>query len=260
MCIVMVLVWANIHWQVYLPAIEGHVPSKMVQALQALMDFIYIARRDVIDANDLIALDNALEKFHNYRTIFQECGIRPTGFNLPRQHSLIHYQRNIEEFGAPNGLCSSITESKHIKAVKEPWRRSSRFNALGQMLLINQRLDNLAASRVDFASRGMLEGTCLSYVLDQLGMSLNSLDVLLINFKITQGLMSQATLSKRSLLPLSFLNLTDMPATVIKMMRVTLLDPEFWHILTWQKQSVSCCSGHLTFLFVYITFRRTDLP
>jgi hypothetical protein len=144
----------------------------MVQALRALMDFIYIARRDIIDANDLIALDDALERFHDNRTIFQECGIRPTGFNLPRQHSLIHYHMLIQEFGAPNGLCSSITESKHIKAVKEPWRRSSRFKALGQMLIINQRLDNLAASRVDFASRGMLKGTCSSYILDQLGMSI----------------------------------------------------------------------------------------
>ena len=144
----------------------------MVQALQALTDFIYIARRDTIDTNDLIMLDDALERYHNYRKIFQECGIRPTGFNLPRQHSIIHYHFLIQEFSAPNGLCSSITESKHIRAVKEPWRRSSRFEALGQMLLINQRLDNLAASRVDFASCGMLNGTCLSNILDQLGMSI----------------------------------------------------------------------------------------
>ncbi|GBE78450.1 hypothetical protein SCP_0113390 [Sparassis crispa] len=60
------------------------------------------------------------------------------------------------EFAAPNGLCSSITEAKHIKAVKEPWRRSSRNEALGQMLLTNEALDKLAASRVDFASREML--------------------------------------------------------------------------------------------------------
>jgi hypothetical protein len=136
------------------------------------MDFIYIARRDIIDSDDLAALDNALERFHNYRTIFQECGIRPTGFNLPRQHSLIHYHALIRSFGVPNGLCSSITESKHIKAVKEPWRRSSRFRALSQMLLINQRLDSLAASHVNFANRGMLQGTCLSSILDQLGMSI----------------------------------------------------------------------------------------
>ncbi|KAH9975649.1 hypothetical protein BJV74DRAFT_862382 [Russula compacta] len=56
-------------------------------------------------------------------------------------HSLEHYRRNIQLFGAPNGLCSSITESKHIKAVKEPWRRSSHFEAL-----------------VDFASHGLLSG------------------------------------------------------------------------------------------------------
>lgn len=61
-------------------------------------------------------------------------------------------------FGSPNGLCSSITESKHIKAVKEPWRRSNHYNALGQMLLTNQRNDKLAASTVDFAARGMLDG------------------------------------------------------------------------------------------------------
>ncbi|KAN0111280.1 hypothetical protein V8E52_008655 [Russula decolorans] len=65
-------------------------------------------------------------------------------------------------FGAPNGLCSSITESKHIKAVKEPWRRSSRFNALGQILVTNQRLDKLAACRVNFMARGMLNGPCLT--------------------------------------------------------------------------------------------------
>lgn len=71
----------------------------------------------------------------------------------------------IRAFGAPNGLCSSITESKHIKAVKKPWRRSSRYQALGQMLLTNQRLDKLAAARVDFQRRGMLKGTCLSHTL-----------------------------------------------------------------------------------------------
>lgn len=59
-------------------------------------------------------------------------------------------------FGAANGLCSSITESKHIKAVKQPWRRSSRNELLGQMLLINQRLDKLSALRVELSSHGML--------------------------------------------------------------------------------------------------------
>jgi hypothetical protein len=94
--------------------------------------------------------------------------VRTDGFNLPRQHSLVHYAKLIRSYGAPNGLCSSITESKHIKAVKEPWRRSNRHNALPQMLLSNQRDDKLTASHADFSKRGMLEGTCLSSVWGQI--------------------------------------------------------------------------------------------
>lgn len=107
-------------------------------------------------------IDDALGRFYRYREIFRtdEHAVVNT-FSLPRQHAAKHYPELIRQFGAPNGLCSSITECKHIKAVKEPWRRSNRFNALGQMLLTNQRLDKLAASRVDFDQRRMLEGPCL---------------------------------------------------------------------------------------------------
>ncbi|KAG1873111.1 hypothetical protein F4604DRAFT_1880985 [Suillus subluteus] len=158
--------------KVYIPAIEGHVPPEMVLTLQALIDFIYIAWRNIINSNSLNVLDDALEHFHRHHEIFQTSGVCPNGFNLPRQHSLIHYHKMIRAFGAPNGLCSSITESKHIKAVKEPWWLSSRFEALNQMLLTNQHLDKLAASCIDFANRGMLRGTCLSYILDKLGTSI----------------------------------------------------------------------------------------
>src|SRR6202041_2761513 len=140
----------------------------MVKAMRAFLDFCYIARRDMHDTHSLLALDDALQRFHHHREIFRASGVRVEGFNLPRQHSLIHYLKMIRAYGAPNGLCSSITESKHIKAVKEPWRRSNRFDALSQMLVTNQRQDQLAASRVDFTKRGMLEGTCLSSVLSAL--------------------------------------------------------------------------------------------
>jgi hypothetical protein len=138
----------------------------MMRAIRAFLEFCYIARRNVIDTQSLKELEDALSRFHQYRTIFEDCGVRTEGFNLPRQHFLIHYLALIRAFGAPNGLCSSITESKHIKAVKQPWRRSSRYKALGQMLLTNQRLDKIAACHADFTSRGMLgkgpsPGKCL---------------------------------------------------------------------------------------------------
>ena len=140
----------------------------MVKALQAFLDFCYIVQRDVLDTRALEALEDSLDRFHQHREIFRTSGVRLNGFNLPRSHSAVHYVRLIRAFGAPNGLCSSITESKHIKVVKEPWRRSSRWEALKQMLTTNSRLDKLAAARVDFASRGMLEGTALKDALRQL--------------------------------------------------------------------------------------------
>ena len=76
--------------------------------------------------------------------------------------ALNEHFRLIQMFGALNGLCSSITESKHIKAVKEPYQQSSHFEALGQMLVTNQRLDKLAACHVNLAAHGMLDGPCLA--------------------------------------------------------------------------------------------------
>ncbi|EIW85634.1 hypothetical protein CONPUDRAFT_118570 [Coniophora puteana RWD-64-598 SS2] len=142
--------------KVYLPAIEGHVPDDMVRAMRAFLEFCYIVRHNSLTDKDILNLQRTLEEFHRYRTIFEESGATAS-LSLPRQHSLAHYVFLIQQFGAPNGLCSSITESKHIEAVKEPWRRSSRFNALGQMLLTNQRLDKIKAVRLNFEARGMLD-------------------------------------------------------------------------------------------------------
>ncbi|TBU21633.1 hypothetical protein BD311DRAFT_782809 [Dichomitus squalens] len=145
--------------KVYLPAIKGYVPPQMVQCLSAFLEFCYLVRRDTITTCTMAQIKDALARFHRDRVIFEEVGVCLDGFSLPRQHSLKHYPALIQMFGALNGLCSSITESKHIKAVKEPYQRSNRFEALGQMLLTNQRLDKLAAARVDFTARGMLHGS-----------------------------------------------------------------------------------------------------
>ncbi|KAF8184554.1 hypothetical protein K438DRAFT_2160896, partial [Mycena galopus ATCC 62051] len=148
--------------KVYIAAIAGHVPPEMVKCLAAFMDFCYTARRDFLNSDALDQLQASLERFHLHRDVFIQMGVR-VDISLPRQHSLVHYLRSIQLFGSPNGLCSSITESKHIKAVKEPWCRSSRYNALIQMLRTNSRLDKLAAARIIFRQQGMMVGTALSY-------------------------------------------------------------------------------------------------
>jgi hypothetical protein len=129
----------------------------MLRALSAFLDFCYLVRRSTLDDADLQAIDDSLHKFHAERVIFQEVNVVADVISLPRQHSLQHYHHLIQLFGAPNGLCSSITEAKHIKAVKEPWRRSSRNLPLSQMLVTNQRLDKLAAFRAHIFSHGNLD-------------------------------------------------------------------------------------------------------
>jgi hypothetical protein len=137
------------------------VPQDMVRALRAFLEFCYISRRNILDTNNINELRDALQRFHHYRKIFETTGVRKKNRHPPRQHSLMHYTKLIRDFGAPNGLCSSITESKHIKAIKEPYRRSSRYEALGQILMTNQRIDKLAAARVDFRNRGLLEASII---------------------------------------------------------------------------------------------------
>ncbi|KAK6988610.1 hypothetical protein R3P38DRAFT_3409362 [Favolaschia claudopus] len=148
--------------KVYLAAIAGHVPSEMVKTISAFLDFCYLVRRNAINTDTMEQIRAALDRFHTYRDIFVQTGVR-VDISLPRQHSLVHYLPSIRLFGSPNGLCSSITESKHIKAVKEPWRRSSRYKALVQMLRTLCRLDKMAAIRSIFALQGMMAGSTSSY-------------------------------------------------------------------------------------------------
>ena len=153
-------------------AIQAFVPSQVVKTIAAFLEFCYIARRNVITDDSLSQLKVALQKFHEAREVFSGT-VRangPSAFSLPRQHSMVHYADHIKNFGLPNGLCSSITESKHITAVKRPWRRSNKHTALPQMLKTNERLDKLAAARADFAAHGMLAGSCLVHAIkDTLG-------------------------------------------------------------------------------------------
>jgi hypothetical protein len=125
-----------------------------------LLEFCYIAWKNVITEIDLSALEDAILHFYANCKIIVTSGIREE-FLLPRQHSLTHYPHLIQLFGAPNGVSSSITESQHIYTVKEPWQWSNRYEALGQMLVMNQRLDQLTATHSDFVKWGMLDGSVL---------------------------------------------------------------------------------------------------
>lgn len=139
----------------------------MVQCIATFIDACYIARRNTISALMLQRFNECVRHFHELRAVFTDTGVR-TNISLPRQHALSHYYAMIQLFGSPNGICSSITESKHIKAVKEPWRRSSRFKALVQMLRSILRMEKMAALRRVLLKKGLLQGTVSEHVTNHL--------------------------------------------------------------------------------------------
>ena len=150
------------HMKVYIPAIEGHIPHgiEIAQTFQAFMEFCYISHFSpkcrIHNAQSLAAPSDAVELFHKHRAIFTECGVQTDGSHYPRQHSPFHYPVLIRAFGAPHDLCSStsaISESQHIKAVKDP---STGVVRTVSSSCPNQSLDKLAASRIDFTKRDIL--------------------------------------------------------------------------------------------------------
>lgn len=143
--------------QVFLPAIEGHVPPEMVHCIAIFLNICYTIRGTIHTTMTINKLEKLIAEYHTARDIFIAT-VRPAGISLPRQHALVHYPHLIREFGAPNGLCSSITETRHISAVKEPYRRSNHHEPLAQMLIANTRTDKIGAARAVFKERGMLDG------------------------------------------------------------------------------------------------------
>lgn len=127
----------------------------MAMCISSFLDFCYLARRNDFTTDTIAEIQQAIHSFHDHRKIFLETEVRKH-FSIPRMHSIGHYPFLIVDFGAPNGVCSSITESRHITAVKKPWRRSNRYNALSQMLLTNQRLDKLANLHSYLADQGLM--------------------------------------------------------------------------------------------------------
>ncbi|KAJ3563932.1 hypothetical protein NP233_g8618 [Leucocoprinus birnbaumii] len=134
--------------KVYVPTLEGYVLQEIIRTLIAFLDFCYVVCKGSITTSDLIQLQDALDQFCSNKMIFMTSGIRTEVLvTPPHQHSMEHYEFMIQ--------------SKHIKAVKEPWRRSNRHNPLQQMIKSNTRMDKLIAAHVHYQSWGMLSSSLM---------------------------------------------------------------------------------------------------
>lgn len=146
--------------QVYLAAIAGYVPLAMVQAIAAFMEcctpkyYLYLSTWTISQ----LCWSFPWSMWHIYF-----CWCSSLYFTSSSTCTLpllsIHPALWIAKW-----LYSSITESKHIKAVKEPWWHLSRYKALKQMLCTILQMEKLVALHQIFKAWGMMRGKTTSYM------------------------------------------------------------------------------------------------
>jgi hypothetical protein len=115
-------------------------------------------------------MESLLKEFHEARVFFLETEVM-SKVAAPCQHALTHYVRGIRLFSALNGLCSSITESKHIDAVKKPWCQSNQNAPIIQMMLRVSRLEKLAGLKAYLTSLQLTWGKTLQFMQDWMASS-----------------------------------------------------------------------------------------
>ncbi|KAG0692946.1 hypothetical protein DFH29DRAFT_985620 [Suillus ampliporus] len=118
--------------RILLGCIMGKAPSQVIVCYRALLDFIYVAQYPTHDDSTLQYLTKALDKFHANKDILVDLGIR-YHFNIPKFHSMLHYEECIHNFGTTDNYNTEMFEQFHIDYAKEAWRASNFCNGLPQM-------------------------------------------------------------------------------------------------------------------------------
>ncbi|CDO77553.1 hypothetical protein BN946_scf184912.g52 [Trametes cinnabarina] len=115
-----------------LPLPNGMSPVRLLRAVRALLDFLYLAQYPAHTTQTLELLKEALRRFHANKAIFVDLGIR-LNFKLPKLHSLEHYILSILLFGTTDNYDTQYTERLHIDFAKEAYRATNHKDELPQM-------------------------------------------------------------------------------------------------------------------------------
>ena len=119
--------------KILLGCLIGCMPAQGIEAVTALLDFIYLAQYPAHDSETLVYLQDALGRFHKNREYFIKCGVRED-FNIPKFHSLLHYVEAIELFGTTDNYNTEMFERLHIDFAKHGWRASNQRDEFPQMI------------------------------------------------------------------------------------------------------------------------------
>jgi hypothetical protein len=77
-----------------LPVPGGQDSTRVIRAVRALLDFLYLAQYESHMSDTISLLQDSLTRFHANKAVFIDLEIRDH-FNLPKLHSLSHYASSI---------------------------------------------------------------------------------------------------------------------------------------------------------------------
>ncbi|CAE6469638.1 unnamed protein product [Rhizoctonia solani] len=129
--------------KVFIGVMHGLVPDRVMKTVLAVIDFIYYARLPVHTDTTLQLLDDALARFHEFKDIFVELGIR-TDFNINKIHSMVHYSESIRQMGTADGYNTETPERLHIEFAKRAYKATNRRDFFAQMTLYLDRRERVA--------------------------------------------------------------------------------------------------------------------
>lgn len=125
-----------------LPSLPGVSSVQLLRSVRSLLDFLYIAQFPSQTAETLEYLKDALDTFHNNKSVFVDLGVR-TNFNLPKLHSLLHYFDAIRMFGTTDNYNTEYTERLHIDLAKEAYRATNHKDEYPQMTIWLERREKV---------------------------------------------------------------------------------------------------------------------
>ena len=114
------------------PLPEGLSNVRLVRAIRALMDFVFLAQYPIHTGKTLELLEDALSRFHDNKSIFVDLGIRGH-FNIPKLHFTSHYVDCIKLYGTTDNFNTETTERLHIDLAKDAYTATNHKDKFLQM-------------------------------------------------------------------------------------------------------------------------------
>ena len=125
-----------------LPLRDGQLSTRIIRAVRALLDFIYLAQFPSHTTDTLAQLQESLARFHDNKAVFVDLELQKA-MNFPKLHSMSHYQQSITLFGTTDNYNTEQTERLHIDFTRYAYEATNWKDEYPQMTTWMERREKI---------------------------------------------------------------------------------------------------------------------